>query len=289
VTGLAGAATVELLILRLFTRTALHIPAIEQLSGPYEMLTVLGRYAYYLSALLLVVTLPVLGLALWQRAALPLRVASLAVLTATGAAAAARFASPDPVLVYVLLAGSAMVLAIVGATTALRTALAILPFGAALGLAAVSLIAETLASRGEVSLDPAMLLAIAEYPAFVFAVVAPLAFGVRPSRRVVVVGAVAGAVVLAMFLGNPSTSRILLLWNWGFSGVLPSTAYAVGFAALAGTLTGLHRDGRTLAGLGLILLIAGGFGLQNTYQASLVVVGLGVLCLAPALDRRSEG
>ena len=37
--GLSLAAAVELLVLRSFTRTAIHIPALEWFAGPYRVIT----------------------------------------------------------------------------------------------------------------------------------------------------------------------------------------------------------------------------------------------------------
>src|SRR3972149_4196781 len=50
--GLAVAAALELVILRTFTRTAIHIPALQSLSRPYELLSDLGQYTYYVAAVL---------------------------------------------------------------------------------------------------------------------------------------------------------------------------------------------------------------------------------------------
>jgi hypothetical protein len=60
--GLAAAALTELLIMRTFTRTAVHIPAIESMAGPYEVISDAGRFAYFVTVVLLLAALPALAL-----------------------------------------------------------------------------------------------------------------------------------------------------------------------------------------------------------------------------------
>jgi hypothetical protein len=84
-----------------------------------------------------------------------------------------------------------------------------------------------------------------------------------------------------VFAGNPSTSRILLLWNGGLSGVFPGVVYAFAAATAAGALAGLWREGRWFAALAMVLFAAAGVGLENTYQTGLLVCAL-LLLTVPA-------
>jgi hypothetical protein len=90
---------------------------------------------------------------------------------------------------------------------------------------------------------------------------------------------------------NSSTTKILLLWNFGLPGALPAIAYGLALGAFACTMAVLWRGGDRLAVAALALLVAGGIGLHSTYQSALVVTGLAVLGLAaePAYGWRSTG
>ncbi len=58
-------AALELIILRLATRTAIHIPGISRIESPYRTTAEIGRLAYYVSVVLVVTVLVVF---LWRRA-----------------------------------------------------------------------------------------------------------------------------------------------------------------------------------------------------------------------------
>lgn len=46
---LVAASTVELVILRIGTRTAIHVPGIEQVRGPYRVIAAGGRLAFFVA------------------------------------------------------------------------------------------------------------------------------------------------------------------------------------------------------------------------------------------------
>lgn len=119
----------------------------------------------------------------------------------------------------------------------------------------------------------------AEWLALAFAALAPLGLAARPSRLALGLAAIAGLVTFAALLANGSTTKILLLWNEGLAGTLPSVAYAVGAAALLATALGLLRQRRLVVLAGFVLLITGGIGLHSTYQTGLVVAGMVALCI----------
>ena len=66
VAWLTIAAIAELLILRTFTRVAIHIPAIDAMAGPYTALAEAGRFAYYTAAVLAIASLAAMGFAAWR-------------------------------------------------------------------------------------------------------------------------------------------------------------------------------------------------------------------------------
>ena len=82
------------------------------------------------------------------------------------------------------------------------------------------------------------------------------------------VGAGVGLAVFGAMAGSSATTRILLLWTFGLPGYLPAVVYAVVAGFLAAGLLGARRDSRDLA-VGLGFLVAGGIGLQDSYQSAL--------------------
>ncbi len=94
-------------------------------------------------------------------------------------------------------------------------------------------------------------------------------------------GASVGVLTFGMFAGSGgSTSRILLLWNEGLSGTLPGTVYAVAAGTLTIAFVALLQGRHYLAAMAIVLLVAGGLGLHNTYQSGLVIAGLAVLAVS---------
>jgi len=280
--ALSAAAVIELLILRTFTRTAIHIPALEALQGPYTVLALLGRYAYFLSVALLLLALPALAWALATdlRAGKRLAAAAVAIFLLTAAAAAAGTGGR-------LTLDFASLLAVVGLSgLAAGSSLPskALPF-AMLGVAFISSGGHTLLQAGSQegfgSIDGSWLLSVGELSGAAFALSLPLLARQHIDRLSGAVGVAVGVAAFAMFVGGgSSTSRILLLWNAGLSGTLPGVVYAAGAGAIALTLVALLRARETFAATAILLLVAGGIGLHNTYQTGLVVAGLAALCLA---------
>lgn len=280
--GLALAALVELSILRTFTRTAIHIPALEELSGPYTVLAGLGRYAYYLSVVLLIAALPLLASALWRRRSVTGAVGAAAILAfAAIAAAAALGAVPEHLADAATLAVVVALAGVAAGRQHARGAFALLLFGAAFALNAVYTTLQAAAQAGLGTIDGQDLLTAAEVGGVAFALASPLLAPSACSRRTALTSATVALVVFGTLLGaGGPTTRILLLWNEGLSGTLPSVVYALAAGALVFTVLHLLGTRRFMALIGLLLVLAGGVGLHNTYQSRLVVVGLAVLALA---------
>ncbi len=279
--ALAVASLVELLVLRTFTRTAVHIPALSALQGPYELISTFGRFSYYEAAVLLIVALPVAFTALWRQGD---RVARTAAVTVAGfglAAVAARSQAVDILLVDSLSVGVVVLAASAALGAANRRAsLVIGAFAVSFLLQGTSSLLQDAASEGVGSFETRWLLWAAEWLALVFAVAAPFALAARPSRAVLAVSVALGVATLAVLLANGSTTRVLLLWNEGLTGTLPAAGYALAAATLLAATLGLLGQHRVLAAAGLVLLVTGGIGLHSTYQTGLVVAGFAVLCLA---------
>jgi hypothetical protein len=93
-------------------------------------------------------------------------------------------------------------------------------------------------------------------------------------------GTIAALLLLGYSLGNPSTAGILLLWNGGLAGLLPSPFYAAALGLTVATIVALWRGGDASLVPALIVLVTAGATLQNTYQTGLLV---GALLLAATL------
>ncbi len=126
--GLAVASVIELLILRTFTRTAIHIPGITALREPYEVLSFGGRYAYFVAVTLLLFAVPAAAWTLWSRGG-PVR-RGMAVATGVFAAMSglAAMEVAGRLALDTATAGTVAVLA-VGTASLARRWMAVVPIG----------------------------------------------------------------------------------------------------------------------------------------------------------------
>jgi hypothetical protein len=286
--GLAAASAVELLILRTFTRTAIHIPGITALREPYEALSFGGRYAYFVAVALLVFALPASAVALWRcgpvQRGMAAAIGTFALMSGLAAAAASGRLALDAAT-----AGAVAVVAVGLAAVSRRweTAIPVGLFAAAFILSSAHTLGQSAAQEGVLTLRTDGALTAAEVVGVAFALCTPLLARGLLDRAALVAGAGTGLVVFAAFLGNGgATARFLLLWNEGLSGALPSIAYAAAAGCLAATLVAFIRARDGLAAAGVALLVTGGIGLHSTYQSGLVITGMALLALAlPAAAR----
>lgn len=274
---LAASAAVELAILRTFTRTAIHIPDIEALRTPYEILTRGGEFAYFLTLCLLLPAAVAAAVAL-QRGGHPqwrLATFALVVFAVTWPLVDLGAISPgalDAMTVAAVLGLGTAILLVSGA----RSALPVGGFVAAYAASAFF----TLAATGDGAMSVGLqrvLLNMAEIAAVVFACTTPMLLSGSRDRLAIIVAVVTGLLVFGALLGNGSTSRFLLLWNIGLSGSMPSFFYAAAAGGMTYTVLRAMRGGYPLIAAGLVLLVAGGIGLHSTYQSALVGVGLAAL------------
>jgi hypothetical protein len=281
---LAVVSIVELLLLRTFTRTAIHIPDVEALQSPLEVISAAGRYAYFLTIAVLGVSVPLACTMLWKTWSKAGTVAATALagfaLAAAGAAAGVDdrgVLDAATLTAVVLLAGA--VLTNMGWRRGLAGAFFALAFLAA-GLHTAVQSWEPVVLSEDTGKG---LLLTAEIAAFAFGISTPLLAQRRPGRAAVATGLVAALVTAAMFqAGGGSTARILMLWNGGVQGALPGILYAAAAGAVAMTITGRAKERAWLEVAGMVLLFTGGVGLHNTYQSGLALVGLACLVLAVA-------
>ena len=121
------------------------------------------------------------------------------------------------------------------------------------------------------------------------AIGAPLLVGHVRSRSALAWAAAVGGSVYAGLLVNGPTVKILLLWNFGVAGYLPSVLYGIAAGAVTYTIVALCATGRRTSAIGMALLFMGGIGLHSTYQTGLVLAGLALLGAADPPDRAIEG
>jgi hypothetical protein len=286
--ALAAVAVFELAVLRTFSRTAIHIPALHQMAKPYEYISFAGRFAYFLAVVLLIVALQWLIRTCWGAKTPTARAGAVvaggfAAVAGAGALGVAGNLAVDAATVaaVVLLAGA------VGGLSHRGAALVAGLFACAFAFDGAHTVFQALAQEGGGSIRSSWLLTAGEVSGVGFAVASPLMVEGRIGRRTWVLAAGVGIITFAAFVGaGGSTSRILLLWNEGLSGTMPSLAYGVAAAGLTASVVGLWRSGQTAAAAALVLLVAGGIGLHNTYQSGLVIAGLATLLVAGAEDRR---
>jgi hypothetical protein len=255
------AALVELVLLRVATRTAIHIPGIDRVAVVYAIVADAGRLAYYLAAVLLALSLGAVGAALYRRGH-RFAAAVVGLVLAAAVAARAGWAGTDSV-------DAVVVLVVVGLAIGVARHL---PSGARLPLL---LYAAAFTLAGTRTGGP---MAVELVAASAMVALVPLALrgADRVTRRTAMAVA---AVTLVTLVVSPSTPRILLLWNAGLTGALPAVVYAIGFGAVAAAMLRCWRTGRVGPAIGLGLVVAGGLGFHSTYQSGLAVLGLAVLAL----------
>lgn len=281
--ALGAAALAELLVLRLGSRTVIHIPGLDSLAGPLTAVSTIGRYLYYVAAVLLVISLAIGVRALAAAPSRAVRLAAAGVVTFGAGAVAGLFGWS--LLSAVLTLAGVMLCLPAAAHRSARDRVVLGAFTIAFVAFGLHTLVQLAAQAGYGSLQVTWLLGIGEISALVFALGSP--WLTKPARgrldRVALgTGVIVAALVGAMGLSGSSTGQILALWNFGLGGYLPLVAYGAGAGAIAYTGVAMMRAGRRAEAVALLLLVCGGAGLHSTYQTGLVVAGLALFSLAPA-------
>lgn len=287
------AAAVELLVLRLFTRTAIHIPGISKVESPYRITAEVGRFAYYVAVVLLAVAL---GSLVWRRlAAGRFTWNAVAIAWFIGAAGATRLGLVSDSLLAWSVLGSALMLLPSAMRRYERRLPPVLLFGFSFAIAGLH--AATQSGTFGTIAEPAPdgLLPLAEGLAVLACATSPMLVRAGPRKAPFMVGIGFGLASLIALLASPATVKILLLWNFGLAGYFPALVYAIAFGTLAFTIFSCRVADPRLA-LGLTLLVFGGLGLHSSYQSGLIVLGLATIAADPepglsireATDRRRE-
>lgn len=280
-------AGVELVVLRIFTRTIIHIPGASGASPLLSMTAEIGRFTYYLSCVLLIALLTLFMAASSRVTSAREMVGVAATATFVIAAGGARAG-----VVGHDTAGVATVVAVVGlglvATSQVepRARLPVIAFSGAFALAAFDELVGVGITTGGASTD---LRFAAEVLAVLAGITSPLLLRARPDHRSVGVGLIACLALVAMLTANSWTTTILMLWNFGLAGTLPWVFYGAAFGALACTLVSLVSDAHRRRAIALALLFAGGIALHSTYQTGLVIAGLALLGTTGGRGRSRPG
>lgn len=277
----AATAVAELLVLRVFTRTIIHIPGAQDATAVLGLVADAGRFAYYLAAVLLVITLVLLVGDLVRRGSARSMTAAATVLMFIATSTVARAGLVSDLLLATVTGACVVTLTCLVTTTVHGYGRRVLPICFVAGYAcsaAYTALSPTQLRVDRVTGSPTLLF-LAEALVLAGATLSPLLVHARRDRLAALVGLTAGLGVLGMLVANASTTKILLLWNIGLSGYFPDVVYAVAFGALVYTVIALARSGNHLRSLAILLVLAGGIGLHSTYQTGLVVAGLGVLAL----------
>ena len=277
---LAAAAMIELLVLRSFTRTAIHIPGLEAMAGPYRVLTLLGRFDYYVAAVLVAACLPLAALSVGGRGGRAGLIASGGIGVFGMTAFATRAGMLGELLPPALVTASLGLIIVGLGFVDRRLALAMAVYLVAFALASADATAQAAAQRGFPAFDGRPLLWFSEVAAVLAAVAAFWAFRAGRDSRSTRWGLAAAGASLVLLIGGASTSKILLLWNQGMTGALPAIAYAVAAGLITATIAGLIGQRRYTAAAALLLVVLGGLGLHSTYQSGLAVIGLAALMIS---------
>jgi hypothetical protein len=277
---LAVSVLTELVVLRTVTRTLIHIPGLGEFEAPIRFLAEVGRFAYYVAAVSLIVTLALLAL-VGLRSRLPRHVGIGAVTIAFLLVAAAGRIGVVP---WPIVGWSALALLASAGLLGWRGVRS-LPVGLFLAgsVAAGGSVAVQGVGNGLTGSQMDILIWIAEWCFVLAGLTAPLLLKKSPSMAAWAVGGAATLMVIAAFARGASTLSILVLWNVGVPGWLPGVAYALAFAGLVVTAWSAAARGERTVVIGVVLLGAGGVGLFSTYQTGLVLAG--VLMLGEVGDR----
>jgi len=282
---LGAAVVLELLILRLGTRIAIHVPASEALESPYVLFALAGRYAYYVGVTSLAGLLLLLGARGARSGDLSGWLVAAGVAAFTVAATLLRAGYDTPLVTIGLSVAGVMLAGLAGVLSNWRLAIFLGPLALAVWASGVfTLLQQEGINGAAVSFLPT----ISEGLVVLIALATPVAFRARLAGAPLVIGSGVGLLVFAMFTANPWTSRILLLWSDGLPGRLPGLAYAIAAAVYVAAIVAVWRRGRVESAVALVLLLAAGVALQNTYQTGLLVVALAIVAVSGGAETHSR-
>ncbi len=280
--ALIVSSAIELTILRVGTRTVIHIPGIEAVEGPYRLVAAVGRLAFF-SAVVLVAMLLV-SIMIERRNERDIGAVAVVAFFLSAAVVVALGLVPTSAASVVV----AVVVASFGLMTAsrFRRPLVFVPLMFVLGYLLSALqslgwsgttgnLVDAFGAAPTIRVAETLVVgaALLSWPIWCRASGRPwLQFGRHAWASVA-----AGLVVTVALYGNSSTTTILMMWNFGLTGALPAVVYGVAITSFLLTVGSLLRSDRNRLAAALVLLALGGMGLTSTYQSALTVAGLALL------------
>ncbi len=273
----AWAALTELVVLRMVTRTLIHIPGLAAVEGPIRAVSEIGRLAYYVTAvLLLCLLISLVGemrrLGSRHSMLIGAGIATIMLLSVVGRLGLVDAADIGGVVLagFVIIgAGGAYagwralpVLLLIVATYASGSATTLQGWGG--GLSQGSFVG---------------LMSVSEIAAVGGCLLLPMVLGKPISRKALILGLGSAALVTTMLSVASPTSTIIILWSFGLPASLPASVYGLAVGSLVAVAATAVRDGQRGLAAGLLLSVAGGVGLSSTYQTALLTTGLGLIAL----------
>ncbi len=281
--GLALVVVAEFSLLRTGTRALIHIPGLERFESPIRVLAEVGRLAYYLAVVFLLAWLVnsvFAGVRSGQNRLLALAAVTAAYLVIS---LAGRLGLVEPTSVGWFSLG------VLAATVALTwsgiRSSALVLFVMASIAAGISVLGQGDGGGFSGSTVDTLVFS-AEVLLILAALSTPLLVLERIDTTAMVAGVVMAVICAGALASAGSTISIIVLWNVGVPGWLPSAFYALAVGALTITIWSSLRTGHPTVAMGSSLLVAGGVGVISTYQMGLALAGL--LLLAEALRRESD-
>jgi len=280
------ALLIELVALRVLTRTAIHIPGLERFAMGYRFVSEIGRFAFGAAFVLLFALIALVALISGIRGRIGLTLVLSAFLSAAALAAAGAVSefALSVMTVAAVLAAPFLCLR-VGSGPASWTWASPILLAVAFTVAGLPSIAQQMAP--DLSVPVAGMWQAAE----ALVIIAGIALAAHVAGpllgRSMIFGGVAGGIVLASLVVQPSTIEILMLWNLGLAGYFHPLIYAAGTAVFVYAVHGAWiLDDRSVA-IGAALVVAGGIGLHSTIRSAAFLMG--VIILSDLTLIRSSG
>lgn len=283
-TWAAIALATELAILRLLTRTAIHIPGLGEIEAGIRIFSEAGRIAFNAALILVFALLVAMTIDAVNKARWPLVVALAAVVGVAIVAPLGWLPEPVTDLITMVVVVAAAVLGWLSSDGSLKRSVPALLFATAFVVAALP----TLVGKAHpgTTLPVVGMLNVAEALALIGACsLLSLVWG-RPRWSALIVATVVGVVTAAMLAAQPATIEILMLWNLGLAGYFPSVVYGVAAGMFAYAAVTSAQRGQPGVALGVVFVITGGIGLHSTLQSASFFLGVLVLAYPHSLTGR---
>lgn len=283
-TWTAIALATELVVLRLLTRTAIHIPGLGEIEAGIRFFSEVGRIAFNAALILVFALLVAMTIDAVNKTRWPLVVALAAVL---GIAIVAPLGwLPEPIidLITIVVVIAAPLLGWLSRNGSLKRSSPSMLFSTAFTVAALP----TLVGKAHpgTTLPVVGMLNVAEALALVGAFSLLILVWGRPRWSALIVAALVGVATAGMLAAQPATIEILMLWNLGLAGYFSSVVYGVAAGMFAYAAVTSAQRGQPAVALGVVFVITGGIGLHSTLQSASFFIGVLILAYPHVINGR---